>query len=142
MKDKKKKRGPFPHRDEIMSIRDHQGRVFISLACLCRAVGVAGWAQETRVKEYAALAEGYRKGGAGGLGLLRADLIPLWLLTLNPLEVTGTFSPQLINYQRGAARVLWRSTISSGVEAVINLLPDDSPATQALKIANLFSREK
>jgi ferritin-like metal-binding protein YciE len=78
------------------------------------------------------------EGGVQTAGLLRVDLLPLWLTGLSTKAIRPEMKPRLDRYQDEAAKVLWEAFQSGRLTAdpsFDELLNDDSPAAQAYKMA-------
>lgn len=137
--------------DPVTAIKADDGEIYVSLRQMCDVLGLSRQAQVRRIKRHAILAEGY-KGGAilappssegygGGLqqaGLLRVDLVPLWLSGINVKSVKIELQAKLSQLQRNAARLLWQAFQSGEltVDAELDeLLAQDTEAAQAYRMA-------
>ena len=72
--------------DDLIAIRAADGQIYVSFRHLCNALGLDRASQVQRVKRHEILAEGYEggammasPGGSQRAGVLRVDLVPLWL---------------------------------------------------------------
>lgn len=98
-----------------------------------------------RIKRNDILAEGYQgaikmitPGGRQNVGMLRVDLVPLWLSGVSTNAVKEEIRPKLIKFQREAAKVLWEAFQEGRLTAepsLDELLQSDSPAAQAYRMA-------
>lgn len=145
------------HGDELTAVRAADGNVYVSLRHLCQALGLERKAQARRIGRHDVLSEGYKggailappsKSGVGGgeqqAGLLRVDLIPLWLSGLRVSMVREEIRPKIKQFQREAARVLWEA-FRTGELAIDNnfsdlLQQEDSPSVQAYKMLSALTR--
>jgi hypothetical protein len=85
------------------------------------------------------------KGGGGRqkAGLLRVDLIPMWLTTINASRVKEEIRDKIKQYQREAAKVLWEAFQEGRLTAdptFEELLKTDSPAVQAYKTLQALTK--
>ena len=62
---------------------------------------------------------------------LRVDLVPLWLTTLQPAEVSDHVRPKLELYQRECASVLWQAFKPQGFSPADALLPEIHEMSQS-----------
>lgn len=133
--------------DELIAIRADDGHVYVSVRHLCAALGLARQGQVRRIRDNTILAEGYRGGnillppGPGGgrqqAGMLRADLVPLWLSGVRVKAVKEEIRPKLERYQREAAKVLWEAFQEGRLttDPVLDeLLARDTDAVEAYKM--------
>ena len=105
--------------DELIAVRADDGQIYVSVRHLCEAIGVARQPQVRKIREHHVLAKGYSGGtimippgprGGGGrqrAGLLRVDLVPLWLSGLDTRRVKEGVRAKLERYQEEVAKVLW-----------------------------------
>lgn len=140
----------FFYDDELIAVRGSDGQIYVSLRHLCDSLGIDRPSQVRRIGRNEVLAEGYAGGaimtppaktGGGGLqkaGLLRVDLVPLWLSGLQAKSVKEAIRPKVRQYQREAAKVLWeafqdgRLSMDSGFS---DLLKRDTPEVVAYRNA-------
>ncbi len=143
--------------DELTAVRADDGHVYVSVRHLCQALDLDRTAQVRRIRRHDILDEGYKggailaspsKSGVGGgeqqAGLLRVDLIPLWLSGLRASMVREEIRPKIKQFQREAARVLWEA-FRSGELSVDHdfsdlLQQDESPSVQAYKMLAALTR--
>ncbi|MFN2169962.1 MAG: phage antirepressor N-terminal domain-containing protein [Candidatus Promineifilaceae bacterium] len=138
--------------DDLLAIRAEDGQVYVSLRHLCEALGLARQGQVRRIRDHKILSEGYQGGnvllppspedGRGGgvqrVGMLRVDLVPLWLSGVRVRATKEEIRPKLERFQAEAAKVLWeafqegRLTVDPSFS---ELLESDSPAAQAYRLA-------
>lgn len=138
------------YEDELTAVRADDAHVYVSVRHLCNALGLARQPQVQRIKRHRVLAEGYAGGiimippgpsGGGGqqtAGLLRVDLVPLWLSGVRTSMVKKEIRPKLERFQVEAAKILWeafqegRLTVDPSFE---ELLQQDTDVAQAYKMA-------
>ena len=136
--------------DELLAVRAGDGHVYVSLRHLCEALGLARQGQVRRIRDDKILAEGYQGGnvllppspdGRGGgmqkAGMLRVDLVPLWLSGVRVQAAKEEIQPKLERFQREAAKVLWEAFQEGRLTAdpaFDDLLRSDSDAVQAYKM--------
>lgn len=137
--------------DMVTAIRADDGEIYVSLRQMCDVLGLSRQAQVRRIKRHEILAEGYkggavlappsaegRGGGAQQAGVLRVDLVPLWLSGVSVKAVKLELQAKLAQLQRNAARLLWQAfqsgelTVDTELES---LLAQDSEAAQAYRMA-------
>ena len=137
--------------DELIAVRGDDQQVYVSIRHMCEALGLARQGQVRRIRDHAILSEGYKGGnillppsleGRGGgeqqAGLLRVDLVPLWLSGVRIKMVKAEIRPKLERFQREAAKVLWEAFQDGRLTADTSfdeLLQTDSEAVQAYKMA-------
>jgi hypothetical protein len=136
--------------DELIAVRASDGQVYVSVRHLCEAVGVTRQPQVRRITEHHVLSKGYAGGtimippgqrGGGGpqqAGLLRVDLVPLWLGGIDTKRVKDDIRAKLERYQEEVATVLWEAFQEGRLTAdpsFEDLLRADTPAAQAYKMA-------
>ncbi len=100
--------------DELTAVRADDGQIYVSVRHMCDALGLAQRGQVLRIGRNEVLAEGYKggivtitPGGKQRVGMLRADLVPLWLAGVSTSRVDDdTVRAKLIRYQKEAAKVL------------------------------------
>ena len=137
--------------DELLAVRAEDGHIYVSLRHLCDSLGLARYTQVRKIREHEVLSEGYTGGiimmppgkrGGGGrqkAGLLRVDLIPMWLTTITASRVKEEVRGKIVQYQREAAKVLWeafqdgRLTADTPFDELLAQM--DNEAVQAYKIA-------
>ncbi len=109
------------YEDELIAVRGEDGQVYVAIRQMCQALGLDQRSQRRRIENHTVLSDGYAGGvimtppGPGGGGgrqqaaLLRIDLVPLWLATLDMKRVNEAIRPKLERFQREAAKVLWEA---------------------------------
>ena len=137
--------------DELMAVQGEDGHVYVSVRQICAALGLTRQPQVRRIKNHNILSEGYTGGtivippgpsGGGGpqqAGLLRVDLMPLWLSGVRISRVKEEIRPKLEKFQREAAKALWEAFQEGRLTSdlsLTSLLESDSPAAQAYQIAS------
>jgi len=78
--------------DQLTAVRGGDSQVYVPVTQMCRALGLDERSQRRRIQNHTILSEGYTRGdispppsagGRGGgvqkVGLIRVDLVPLWL---------------------------------------------------------------
>lgn len=134
--------------DALTAVRANDGQVYVALPTVCDAVGLNIQAQARRINRHDILAEGYTKlailatfdqdeSKRRRMGVLRADLVPLWLSGISAKSVKPEMQTKIKRFQREAAKVLWeafqegRLTTDATFE---ELLQTDSDVVQAYKM--------
>ena len=122
---------------------------------MSEALGLDQRNQRRRIQTHAILGEGYRRGviyappgtrGGGGqqaAGLLRVDLVPLWLSGIRLNRVKKEMRAKIKDFQRNAAATLWEAFQDGRLTAdpdFESLLQQDTDAVQAYKIAQAVVR--
>jgi len=104
------------YEDELTAVRASDGQIYVSVRHMCDALGLAQRGQVLRIQRNEILAEGYEggimmitPGGQQRTGMLRVDLVPLWLSTLDTSRVREEIRDKLKRFQREAAKVLWEA---------------------------------
>lgn len=131
--------------DELIAIRGSDGHVYVSIGQLCDALGLDRASQARRIRNNDILVDGYKgsvkltypDGGTQSSGVLRVDLIPLWLTGIRIKAVKNELKPKLKRFQREAAKVLWEAFQEGRLttEPVFDdLLQYDTPEVQAYKM--------
>ena len=138
------------YEDELTAVRGKDGQVYVPLRQLCTALGLDQRSQRRRILNHNVLSDGFTGGvimtppGPGGGGgrqqalLLRVDLVPLWLSTIDISRVKDEIRPKLERFQREAAKALWEAFQQGRLTADLDfdaLLAQDSPEAQAYKMA-------
>jgi ferritin-like metal-binding protein YciE len=132
--------------DELVAIEASDGQIYVAVRHMCKALGLTTAPQTRRIKRHPVLVEGYKgvtimvtPGGQQRTGMLRVDLVPLWLTGISTNAIKEEIRPKLERYQLEAAKVLWeafREGRLTGDLALDDLLASDSPAAQAYKMAS------
>ena len=137
--------------DDLIAIKAADGNIYVSLRHLCDALGVSRPSQVKRINRQPILEKGYKGGsimtspsedGKGGgrqqAGLLRVDLVPLWLSGIETSRVNEDIRPKLERYQEEVAKVLWEAFQQGRLttdQSLDELLKEDTPAVRAYKMA-------
>ncbi|MFL5804281.1 MAG: phage antirepressor N-terminal domain-containing protein [Roseiflexaceae bacterium] len=127
--------------EDILAIQQlDPNETYVPIAQLCERIGLDRAAQERRVRAHAVLASGARtlmvesENSRARALCLRADLIPLWLASVDSSSVAEPDRARLELFQRECASALWQSFRPQGFGAEDELLPprhEQSPAEQA-----------
>ena len=138
------------YEDELIAVRSEDGQVYVAIRQMCSALGLDQRSQRRRIQNHTVLSDGYTggvimtpPGPAGGGGrqqaaLLRVDLVPLWLSTIETTRVKEQNRPKMERFQREAAKALWEAFQQGRLTADLDfdeLLAADSPEAQAYKMA-------
>ena len=138
------------YEDELIAVRSEDGQVYVAIRQMCSALGLDQRSQRRRIQNHTVLSDGYAGGvimtppGPGGGGgrqqaaLLRVDLVPLWLSTIETTRVKEQNRPKMERFQREAAKALWEAFQQGRLTADLDfdaLLAADSPEAQAYKMA-------
>ncbi len=138
------------YEDELTAVRGKDGQVYVPLRQMCTALGLDQRSQRRRILNHNVLSDGFTGGvimtppGPGGGGgrqqalLLRVDLVPLWLSTIDISRVKDEIRPKLERFQREAAKALWEAFQQGRLTADLDfdaLLAQDTPEAQAYKMA-------
>ena len=127
--------------DDIIALQHlDPNETYVVIAQLCEQLGLSRVAQEKRIRAHAVLASGARKlrverENSVEMALcLRADLLPLWLLSVDASAVTEEARARLELFQRESASMLWQAFKPQGFSTEDELLPnrhEQTPAEQA-----------
>ncbi|MCI0560565.1 MAG: DUF892 family protein [Nitrososphaera sp.] len=131
--------------DELIAVRADDRQVYVSLRHLCQALGLNRQGQMQRIRRHVVLSEGYKNaeveipnaGHPQQAGMLRVDLVPMWLSGVDVRRVKDDIKDKLIQYQKEAAKVLWEAFQEGRLTAdptFDELLRTDSEAVQAYKM--------
>ena len=138
------------YEDELIAVRSEDGQVYVAIRQMCSALGLDQRSQRRRIQNHTVLSDGYAGGvimtppGPGGGGgrqqaaLLRVDLVPLWLSTIETTRVKEQNRPKMERFQREAAKALWEAFQQGRLTADLDfdaLLAADSPEAQAYRMA-------
>lgn len=134
------------YEDQLIAVRGDDGHVYVAVGQLCDALGLDRASQVRRIRSDDVLGDGFRGsvnltypgGGTQPSGVLRVDLLPLWLTGIRTKAVRDEIRPKLERFRREAAKALWeafqegRLTVDPSFD---DLLQADTPAAQAYKMA-------
>ena len=108
--------------DSLIAVQAADGQVFVAVSQMCQVLGLDDRGQRRRIQNHRILAKGFARGdissppspdGRGGgrqeAGLLRVDLVPLWLAGIDISKATEEVRPKLERFQLEAAKVLWEA---------------------------------
>lgn len=103
--------------DNLIAIRADDGHVYVAIGQMCDALGIDRASQVRRIRSDEILTVGYQgsvnltypDGGTQRSGVLRVDLIPLWLTGLRIQAVNEDVRPKLRRFKQEAAAVLWEA---------------------------------
>ena len=132
--------------DLLTAVRSNDAQVYVAIRQMCLSLGLNAQAQRRRMDRHTVLSDGLKvvammatTTGKRDSYVLRVDLVPLWLSSIDTNRVTDeAIRFKLEHYQREAAKVLWeafqdgRLTADSSFD---ELLQNDSEAVQAYKMA-------
>ena len=132
--------------DELLAVRGNDAQIYVAIGQMCDSLGLDRASQVRRIRNDEVLADGYQgsvkltypDGGSQASGVLRVDLIPLWMTGIRLKAVREDRRPQLKRFKKEAAKVLWRAfqagrlTTTTSFEELLEL---DSPAVRAYKTA-------
>jgi hypothetical protein len=132
--------------DQLIAVRAYDNHVYVAIGQLCDALGLDRASQTRRIRGDDVLADGYRGsvnltypgGGTQASGVLRVDLLPLWLTGIRLKAVRPEIRAKLERFKREAAKVLWEAFQEGRLTtdpAFDDLLRADSPAAQAYRMA-------
>ena len=131
--------------DQLIAIRAQDGQVYVAIGQMCDALGLDRSSQTRRIRNDEVLVDGYQgsvnltypDGGVQRSGVLRVDLVPLWLTGVRLKAVKDEIRPKLKRFQKEAARVLWEAFQEgrlTGDPVFEELLQTDSDTVQAYKM--------
>lgn len=140
------------YEDQLTAVRAADGHIYVSVRHLCDALGLDRASQVRRIKRQTILLDAYKGGailtppskeGVGGgtqqLGLIRVDVVPLFLTGISINSVREEIRPKLERFQREAAKVLWEAFQAGQLTADLDdfdaLLAQDTPEAQAYRMA-------
>lgn len=136
--------------EELVAVRGEDEKIYVAVRHMCNALGIDQRSQRRRIQNHSIISEGYVRGdiltppgkrGGGGrqqTGLLRVDLVPLWLAGIETGKVSEEKREKLESFQREAATVLWEAFQQGRLTATPSfdqLIQKDSPAVNAYKMA-------
>lgn len=133
------------YEDELTAVRADDGQIYVSVRQMCNALGLDQRSQRRQMQNHDILSEGYQRGvvstphrGRQQAGVLRVDLVPLWLSNIQAGKVKDEVRPKLLRFQREAAKALWEAFQDGRLTtdtAFDELLQSNSPAAQAYRMA-------
>ncbi|MCL4805286.1 MAG: ORF6C domain-containing protein [Anaerolineae bacterium] len=133
------------YEDELTAVRADDGQIYVSIKSLCEALGITTAPQARRIKRTGILETGFKgitilvtPGGSQTAGMLRVDLVPLFLTGISVKAVKEAARPKLERFQREAAKVLWEAFQQGRLTVDLDfdtLLAQDTPEAQAYKMA-------
>lgn len=136
--------------DELIAVRADDKEVYVSLSNLCDALGINRKSQRDRIVRNEVLSDGYVLMSVvihdtpQNIGMLRANLVPLWLAGMSTSRLTGEAKEKVVVYQTKAAQVLWEAFQDGRLSTDISfdeIIQDmESDAVQAYKIAMAIAR--
>jgi hypothetical protein len=143
--------------DELTAVRASDGQVYVSVTQMCVVLGIDAPTQRRRIQGHEILSEGYERGwlttppsegGRGGgrqqVGMLRVDLVPLWLAGVRLSLVKENIRDKLKRFQREAAKVLWEAfqegRLSTEPEFEELLTQADPAAVQAYQMFQALTK--
>lgn len=125
--------------DAVTAVRLQDGQVYVALRQMCDALGIDDRSQRRRIQRHKVLNSGYQRGvimtphrGKQQAGLLRADLIPLWLTGIEANRVNEDLREKLELLQVNAARILWEAfqsgelTLDDDFQSLMTAASDDA----------------
>lgn len=119
------------YEDDIIALQDlDANELYVPLSRVCDTLSLDPAAQVEAIKAQSVLSTGLRSLGWEGMGL-RVDLVPLWLLTLDPQTVSPATRARLSLHQRECASVLWQAFKPQGFGPEDTLVPDRTEMTAA-----------
>ena len=132
--------------DQLIAVRAYDNHVYVAIGQLCDVLGLDRASQTRRIRGDDVLADGYRGsvnltypgGGTQPSGVLRVDLLPLWLTGIRLKAVRPEIRAKLERFKREAAKVLWEAFQEGRLTAdpaFDDLIRADSPAAQAYRMA-------
>jgi len=130
--------------DELTAVRANDGQIYVSVRHMCNGLGLDDRSQRRRMKRHTVLKKGFSSGvimTPEGVrrtsSLLRVDLVPLWLTTIDIRRTKEEIQPKLEKYQEEVAKVLWEAFQDGRLTTDPDfdmLLQTDSDAVQAYKM--------
>ena len=137
--------------DELIAVRAEDGHVYVSISHLADALSLDRQGQTQRIQRQPVLFDGFRRGsietpgGAQIAGMLRVDLVPLWLAGINTGRIKEDDRRQkLERYQREAAKVLWEAfqegRLTADIEFDELLRQSSSDAVEAYRMLQAMVR--
>jgi hypothetical protein len=131
--------------DALTAVRADDSQIYVAIKSLCEALGIATAAQTRRIKRSKVLEKGFKgitilvtPGGRQTAGMLRVDLVPLFMTGISTNAVKEEIRPKLERFQDEAAKALWEAFQAGRLTADLDfdaLLAQDTPEAQAYKMA-------
>ena len=138
--------------DDLTAVRASDGKIYVSLDKMCTALGITTPPQTRRIKRHQVLMAGYVRlpiftndtkltktvSQRRRTGLLRVDLVPLWLTGISAKAVNEEAKGKLEKFQQEAANVLWEAFQNGRLTTeptFDDLLQQETEAVQAYKMA-------
>lgn len=131
--------------DELIAIRRSDQQIYVAIGQMCDVLGLDRSSQVRRIRNNDVLVDGYQgsvkltypDGGSQRSGVLRVDLIPLWLTGIRLKAVRDEIRPKLKRFQKEAAKVLWEAFQEGRLTAdpiFEDLLQQNTPEVQVYKM--------
>lgn len=131
--------------DELTAVRANDGHIYVAIKHMSESLGLTVAPQTRRIKRDEILVEGYKgitvlvtPGGHQIMGMLRVELIPIWLTGIRVASVKEELRDKLKSYKKEAAAVLWEAFQEGRLttDPVFSelLQQTDSEAVQAYKL--------
>jgi hypothetical protein len=131
--------------DELTAVRVDDRQIYVSIRSLCEALGLTIAPQTRRIKRSKVLEKGFKgitvlvtPGGPQNVGMLRVDLVPLFMTGISTNAVKEELRLKLERFQEEAAKVLWEAFQQGRLTTDLDfdaLLAQDTPEAQAYKMA-------
>lgn len=123
--------GALFYEEDIIALQDLDANErYVPLDRMCDTLGIEPQRAAAAISGQTTLAAGLRVLG-GNTTALRVDMVPLWLLSLEPSSVAAAVRPQLVLYQKECASVLWQAFKPQGFGPEDTLLPEREELTPA-----------
>lgn len=97
--------------DELTAVRADDGHVYVAIRHMCDALGLTVAPQTRRIKRDELLTDGYQgvtvlvtPGGRQTYGMLRADLVPMWLTGIRMASVKEELREKLTAFNVSRVR--------------------------------------
>ena len=95
--------------DELTAVLAEDKHVYVAIRHMCDALGLTVAPQTRRIKRDEILADGYQgvtvlvtPGGRQTYGMLRADLVPMWLTGIRVASVREDLREKLTKFKKEA----------------------------------------
>ena len=139
--------------DSLIAVQAADGQVFVAVSQMCQVLGLNERSQRRRIQNHRILSNGFARGdistppspdGRGGgrqeAGLLRVDLVPLWLAGIDVGKATEDVQPKLERFQLEAAKVLWEAFQEGRLTAdpEFNALVESAANTETVQALSLI----